>query len=260
MSAPLATLISYVLAILCGLFMLPQAWRKPSQNKWWLLGLALTAGWANFGYVLAMLNGEVMRVLLLFYLAPVWTILFSYWLLGEKLNRYGYLVIALSLSGAFVMLWEPSLGLPLPNNFSEWIGLSAGMGFALSNVFALRASHLSLATKSYSIWFGTAGVAIPFVWWQGGISAQVFAINMQGWILLVLLGLVLCAISYAIQYGIAHMPANRAIILFIFELVFAAIASYFLADEVMQLRDWIGAALIISASLFSGRLYATPKS
>jgi len=27
-----------------------------------------------------MLHGEVMRVLLLFYLAPLWTVLFSYWL------------------------------------------------------------------------------------------------------------------------------------------------------------------------------------
>lgn len=260
MSAPLATLVSYALAILCGLFLLPQMQHKPTQNKWWLLGLALSAGWANFGYVLAMLHGEVMRVLLLFYLAPLWTILFSYWLLGEKLNRYGYMVISLSLSGAFVMLWEPNLGLPLPDTLSEWIGLSAGMGFALSNVFALRASHLSLVTKSFSIWFGTAIVAIPLVVWQGGIAEQLFAVNLQGWALLVLLGMVLCAVSYAIQYGVARMPANRAIILFLFELIFAAIASYFLTDEVMQPRDWAGAALIISASIFSGRLYATAKN
>ena len=90
-----------------------------------------------------MLHGEVMRVLLLFYLAPVWTILFSFWLLGERLNRYGYLIIFLSLSGAMFILWEPDIGLPLPQNLSEWLGLSAGMGFALSNVTSRRAAHLS---------------------------------------------------------------------------------------------------------------------
>ncbi|NOU01025.1 MAG: EamA/RhaT family transporter, partial [Gallionella sp.] len=39
------------------------------------------------------------------------------------------------------------------------------------------------------------------------------------------------------------------------ELVVAAISSYFLAGEAMELRDWIGATLIVSASLLSGRLH-----
>ena len=127
------------------------------------VALVLSAGWANLGYVLAMLHGEVMRVLLLFYLAPLWTILFSYWLLGERLNRYGYLVIALSFSGAVIMLWEPQHGLPLPQNISEWIGLSAGMGFAFSNVVSRRAAHLSVEAKSYSVLFGTALLTVPLL-------------------------------------------------------------------------------------------------
>ena len=40
----------------------------------WLAVLALAAGWANMAYVLAVIEGEVMRVVLLFYLAPVWTV------------------------------------------------------------------------------------------------------------------------------------------------------------------------------------------
>ena len=51
------------------------------------------------------------------------------------------------------------------------------------------------------------------------------------------------------------MPANRAIVLFLSELVVAAVVSYFLAGEAMQVREWIGAVLIVSASLLSGRLH-----
>ncbi|MDO8351126.1 MAG: EamA family transporter, partial [Gallionella sp.] len=76
------------------------------------------------------------------------------------------------------------------------------------------------------------------------------------WLILASLGIVLCATSFAVQYGVTHMPANRAMLLFLFELVVAAIASWLLADEAMGLRDWLGAALIISASLLSGKLYA----
>ncbi|HSM98426.1 MAG TPA: DMT family transporter [Gallionella sp.] len=261
---PLATLITYLLALLCGAFMLPRVWRdlrryyKVSAG-WWAVGLVLSAGWANLGYVLAMLHGEVMRVLLLFYLAPLWTVLFSYCLLGERLNRYGYLVMALSFSGAVIMLWEPQRGFPLPQNLSEWIGLSAGMSFALSNVVSRRAAHLNVEAKSYSVLFGTVLLAIPILWWQGGLPAQVLAVlamGMQTWLILALLGITLCATGFAVQYGVTHLLSNRAMLLFLFELVVAAISSYFLANEAMQARDWLGAMLIVSASLLSGKLHA----
>ncbi len=296
MSGTLATLISYLLAMLCGMFMLPGIWRElhphnkvgqsvtspgldgidtgarrgrngvePEQHTqpkagWWALLLIFCAGWTNFGYVLAVLYGEVMRVLLLFYLAPLWTILFSYWLLGERLNRFGYMVLFLSFSGAVIMLWKPQLGLPLPRNPAEWIGLSAGMAFALSNVVARRAANLSLQVKSYSVWLGTTLLAIPLLLWQGGLPERLLAINSQAWLILGLLGIVLCCSTFALQFAIANMSANRAIILFLFELVAAAISSYFLANETMQLRDWIGALLIVSASLLSGKLLSVSKS
>jgi drug/metabolite transporter (DMT)-like permease len=257
-SGPQATLITYLVALLCSALTLPRFWHQLSSAGWWAALLVLCAGWSNFGYVLAVLNGEVMRVLLLFYLAPLWTIMFSYWLLGERLNRYGYLIIALSLCGAFIMLWEPRLGLPLPKNIAEWIGLSAGMSFALSNVVSLRSAHMSVTVKSNSVLFGTILWTAPFLLWQGGLSEQLSAVGAQSWLILALLGVVLCATSFAVQFGIARLTANRVIILFLFELVFAAIASYFLAGELMSLRDWIGALLIVSASLMSGRLHVPP--
>lgn len=256
MSGVLATFCTYLLALLFGVFMLSRILRELSNAGWWALGLMLSAGWSNLGYVLAVLHGEVMRVLLLFYLAPLWTILFSYWLLGERLNYYGYLIIALSLSGAFIMLWQPQHGLPLLNNHAEWMGLSAGMAFALANVVSRRAAHLSVESKSYSVLIGTALLAAPVVWWQGGMQNQPVTVNEQIWLILGLIGIVLFATSFVVQYALAGLPANRAIILFLFELVVAAVSSYFLADEAMQLRDWIGALLIVSASLLSSRLYA----
>ena len=264
-SGVLATLVTYLLAMLFGAYMLPHAWRELRPNNkggagWWAIGLVLSAGWSNLGYVLAVLHGEVMRVVLLFYLAPLWTILFSYWLLDERLNRYGYLIISLSFGGAVVMLWKPQLGLPLPGNLAEWAGLSAGMSFAFANVVSRRAAHLSVESKSYGILCGTALMASPLMLWQGGVQNQLLAINFQTWLIFALLGVVLFATSYTVQYALGHLPANRAIILFLFELVIAAASSYLLAGEAMNLRDWLGAALIISASLLSGKLYAEGRA
>ena len=265
----LATLLTYLIALLCGIALLPrvrdmlsphhihraqQPLRAGFRIDWWLVVLALSAAWSNFGYVLGVLHGEVMRVLLLFYLAPLWTVLFSYALLGERLNRYGYLVIALSFSGAVIMLWRPQLGLPLPQTSSEWIGLSAGISFALSNVVSRRAAHISVAAKSTSVLLGTAILSLPLLLWESGLPARVLAIEADSWIIIGVLGVVLCATSFAVQHGLSRLAANRVVVLFLFELVFAAIASYFLVNEALQLRDWLGALLIISASLLSGKL------
>ena len=53
-----------------------------------------------------MIHGQVMQVLLLFYLAPLWTVVFARMLLGERAGAVGALVMLLSLIGAAVMLWK----------------------------------------------------------------------------------------------------------------------------------------------------------
>jgi len=133
------------------------------------------------------------------------------------------------------------------------------MAFAMANVLVRQTSHLSIAFKSTSIWLGVVlmtGLALLF---QGNITPQVQQIAPNFWIILGIIGLVICATSFAVQYGLSHTPANRAIVIFLFELVFAAVAAYLLVDEKMDLQEIIGAMLIISASLLSGKLHNEPS-
>ena len=253
----LSTLLSNSMAMILGLLFLGPIWRELKVAGWLSIVLMASAGWTNLGYVLATLDGEVMRVLLLFYLAPLWTVIFSRWLLSEKLNHYGYAIIALSLGGAFVMLWDMRHGLPLPQNQAEWIALSAGISFALMNVIVRRTQHLSVNFKVAGVWFGTVLFTAVLLLHQGNVIGQLQGITPDAWWLLWLIGLVLCAISFAVQYGLTYLPANQAITLLLSELVFAAVSSYLLANEEMGLREVIGAALIISASLLSGK--CTPQ-
>ncbi len=257
-SGELATLLTYAIALIFGLLATGPVWRELRTAGWWGIALMLSSGWTNFGYVLAILDGEVMRVLLLFYLAPLWTVLFARWMLGEKLNTYGYAIISLSLGGAFIMLWNPEHGWPLPQNRAEWIGLSAGMGFAMLNVLVRRTQHLSVNFKSASVWLGTVLLTGLSLLYHGNLVPQVQSISLDAWWMLALIGLVLCATSIIVQYGLTNLPANQAIVLFLSELVFAAVSSYFLAGEEMGLREIIGAILIVSASLLSGKIHIEP--
>jgi drug/metabolite transporter (DMT)-like permease len=66
--------------------------------------------------------------------------------------------------------------------------------------------------------------------------------------------LAMLAVTLSIQYGLMHVQANRAIVILLFELVVAAISAYFLAGELLHGKEWLGAVMIIFASLFSGNM------
>lgn len=226
-----------------------------ARGRWgWLAALALVAGWTNLAYVLAMLEGEVVRVLLLFFLSPLWTVLFSRVLLGEKLNRVGVGVMALSLGGAVVMLWRPDGEWPLPTNRAEWLALSAGVAFALSNVISRHLAGVADGARSVSIWLGVLLLTLAGLVAVPGDLGFVAGAGGSVWLLLVGVGLAIGSVTYAVQYGLARVPANQAIVIFLFELVVAAVASYFLAHEHMDRQEWVGALMIVTASLFSGHM------
>lgn len=227
---------------------------RAARGYWtWLVALGLAAGWTNLAYVLAVLEGEVVRVLLLFYLSPLWTVLFSRFLLHERLNRAGWAVMALAAGGALAMLWQ-SGDWPLPASRAEWLGLSAGVMFAASNVISRHLEGVAEGAKAVSIWVGVAVLALI------GLALMPAELDFMAhaqaatWLLLAGVGIAIGSMTYAVQYGLARVPANQAIVIFLFELVVAAVAAYFLSDERMGVQEWIGAAMIITASLFSGHM------
>ena len=219
--------------------------------SWALLWLALSSGVCNLGYVLATLTGDVLRVLLLFYLAPLWTVLFAWILLGERLSRFGAYIIALSLVGALIMLWHPHIGLPVPRDSADWLGLGAGISFALFNVLSRQVADVSIEIKSMSAFFGVVVVGGGLVL-LGFAPAQIPSV-FSVWAMLVAIGAVLVGASLIAQYGLARVASNRAIVIMLSEVGFAALASWLLANEVPALRDWIGGAMILAASLLSAK-------
>lgn len=250
----LATFATYVVALGCALpFVLRQAWVQ--RHRWRsLLAVALVSGWTNLAYVLAVLQGEVMRVMLLFYLAPLWTIVFARFILGERPCLMGYLVIGLSLAGAVVMLHTDDGRLLLPNHTAEWLALSAGVGFALANVLSRRIRDVPTGTRSLWVIGGALAVAAFPVLREGGMAEALTGLDAGGWALIFATGLALMAATFSVQYGLAHTPAMQAIVILLTELVAAGWSSWWLAGEVMTAREWLGGAMIVAASLLSGKM------
>lgn len=253
-----STLITYGVATLFGLAVFAAHWQSLKHVSRDVLWIALAAGWTNLSYVLAMLGAEVMRVLLLFYLAPLWTLLLARLMLDEHAGRRGVAVMGLSLVGAALMLWQGGNTLPVPQNGAEWLGLSAGMGFALTNVLTRRAGHLTLRAKSMAVWMGVCLIAPLFALFDPHPFLPLVAIEVRDWIRIGVIGFLLAVTTLAVQFGLTHTPANRAAVIFMFELVVGALSSWWLAGEVLNLREWLGGAMIIAAALMPDGSGALP--
>jgi drug/metabolite transporter (DMT)-like permease len=204
-----------------------------------------------------MLDGEVMRVLLLFYLAPLWTVLLARLLLGERAGRGGAAVIALSLAGAAVMLWQPQLGLPLPDKGAEWLGLAAGFLFALANVLIRRTPQHSIELKSTAVFLSTVAVGAVAAVFEP--PAALGGMTPLHWGLVACVGVVLLVVNLLVQFALGHVAANRAIVIFMFELAVGAASAWLLAGEAMGPKEWLGGAMIVAASAVSARADAAGR-
>lgn len=257
-SGIVSSFYTYIIATLIGCVIFSRYWRGIFQLPKSIIWLSLVAGWTNLSYVIAIIDGEVMRVMLLFYLAPVWTLILAHFWLHERTSKSGYIAIFVSLIGAYIMLANPLSGvleLPLPQTKSDWLALSAGMGFAMTNVMTRKASYLSLQAKAFAIWLGVITMVLiflPFVD-MSLPTPQVFTVKQ--WLIMTLIALLIMSATLFVQYGVTKITATRASVLFLFELVVAAVASHYLTNEVMTLSEWLGGLLILAAAMFAALNY-----
>ncbi len=246
---------TYLIATVLGAIVFAKYWRGFFAQPISIIWLGLAAGWANMSYVIAVIDGEVMRIMLLFYLSPLWTLLLARFWLKESISKLGFISIFIALVGAYIMLAGPFSAVknhwPIPQNQAEWLALTSGMAFAIANVITRKSSHLSIRAKSFAVWIGVMGAALilaPFV----GVNfpaPSFFSVN--NWLAMSLIAVFLMAATILVQFGVTQLTAIRSSVLFLFELVVAAIASYYLAHEVISLNEWIGGSLIIIAALTS---------
>jgi drug/metabolite transporter (DMT)-like permease len=245
---------TYSIAMIVAAIYFAKYWRGIFKLPLSIIWLSVVAGWTNLSYVLAVIDGEVMRVMLLFYLSPLWTLILAHYWLKERTNMRGLIIIAMSLLGAFIMLHDfsgQSGAWPLPKNTAEWLGLSSGLGFSLTNVITRQSTHLSIRAKSFAVWVGVVAVALVFMpFAKESLPAPGF-FSLTNWLVMFVIAMLLMAATLLVQYGVTQITATRASVLFLFELVVAAIASYYLAHEIMTINEWIGGSLIVIAAIFS---------
>jgi drug/metabolite transporter (DMT)-like permease len=246
------TLAIYLSALIMSLPRTGVARNELIRHRAVLLPLAVAAGWTNIAFVLAILDGNVLRVLLLFYLSPLWAVLMGWLFLGERVSRLSVTTLLFAMTGALMMLWHPTLGLPWPQDDSDWLALTSGFAFAVSNVLVRKGQSISIAAKALSAWLGVVLLAVVMILSFQLPASAITAAAGFGAVALGVFGIMVMTIL--VQYGVTHMPVQRSAVILLFELVAGAVSQQLLTNEVMTTMEWIGGGLIIAAAYVSARV------
>jgi drug/metabolite transporter (DMT)-like permease len=247
--------ISYGAALAICVWVFGREQRALQENLLYLALMGLAAGWCNVAFIMAVLDGTVVRVLLLFYLSPFWAVCLGWLMLGERLDGKSLLVFVIAISGAVVMLWDETIGMPWPRNEADWLAVSSGFAFALSNVYVRKMHHVGVWLKSVSSWLGVVLVAVAWIAFShaglpaigSGVLLAAIALGLFGFLVM----------TVAVQYGVSHMPVHRSAVILLFELVIGAVSSLLLTDEVVLIREWVGGIMIVTAAYLAAHIHAS---
>ena len=218
-----------------------------------LLGLAL-AFWNH-----AILVGEVVRVTLLFYLAPIWATILGAVVLKDRITLRRALSILLGLGGAATVLGQGG-SLPLPSGDADWLALASGVSFAGSTTVVRKARTSNSLDQSFVSMLAGAVIAWALAIFHPATLAAPEAADLPvALVLAAALGILwLLPALWLLVWGARRLDPGRVAILLLLEVVTAAASAAALTDEPFGQREVIGCLLITSAGFVeAGRRWPT---
>jgi drug/metabolite transporter (DMT)-like permease len=200
-------------------------------------------------YAEGLLRGTVARVLLAFYLTPVWSTLFERLLLAEPIAGRRVLTIALGLAGMLV-IFGGEAGLPVPRASAEWMGLAAGVAWGLSMVFVKRTASIPISDRVFAHFVFLApafclATSIPGGGSSFGLEIRAL-VDSASW-LMAFAVLWMLPVVWLTIFGASHLGPGRVAIFLMLEIVVGLTTASLLTDEPFGVRELIGAVLITGA-------------
>ena len=221
-------------------------WKK---SIGFMLMIALAGGVANASFQTAIVHGDVIRVMILFYMLPVWSVVGGRIFLKEKIDTTRIVAVILCLSGAFIILdvWHTSWqGI----TWIDVLAMSSGMGLAATNILFRFTQHVPLLSKVSVMFIGCTMLI--------GISLTIFTpdtvLTDNGAIPWAMAygALWLTLITIGTQWAVTQMEAGRSAIIIVMELVVAVGSVALMTAAELKSYEMIGGLMVISAAILEG--------
>jgi DME family drug/metabolite transporter len=181
--------------------------------------------------------------------APLWLVLLSPWLLGERPTRADVLTllgVGAGMTLFFVAPAEAQATAPHPR-LGDWIAVVSGISYALLLIGMRWLARSGAAEQSSVVAWGNA-LTCPLAFLLMPVFGQeLVAGRVQDWVVIVVLGVFQVGLAYAILVRtIAHVPALRAALIMMVEPVLNSLATWLVHGEVPHPIAAAGGVLILA--------------
>ncbi|HVI87689.1 MAG TPA: DMT family transporter [Dongiaceae bacterium] len=210
-----------------------------------------TAGICNTFYSLGVIHGAVGKVVLLFYLNPIWSAILERLILKTPISTARLATIVLGFAGMAVLVGNEG-GIPLPHGLAEWFGVLASLFWALSLIgMAISGSTGIIPKTFYQFAFGLIGSGAILVLhlFPGTLIPAAGALTgALPWAVVAVLVWIIPGMGLSF-WAVGRMSPTRAAILFMVEAVVGVVSAAILTDEPFGWREIIGGVMILGAGL-----------
>lgn len=219
----------------------------------WFIGGAL--GLSTVLYFTGVIVSDVIRVVFLFYLLPVWTTLAARFFYKEPITPIRLVVITTALTGMWLLLGGGK-GIPIPSNVGDWCGLLAGIcwgtslalirgkedvnAIALIGATGVTAAIIAAMAAAFFLSMGNTDMAaLPKV-----DSWPVVIVTTLGFSILLLYPSLIGQV-----WGAQRIAAPTAALLTMSEILVATLSAYVLIGTTLNKASMAGAGIILIAVL-----------
>ena len=206
-----------------------------------------------------LLRGNVARILIFFYLTAVWSTIIEITFLKVPLTVSRALSITAGFIGLFIITGLDK-GNFLPNSLADIFGILSGLLWSIC-------ASLIRVNEELDVNFGTSifilmggifvllATLLPDGQIVNGFNSQIL---FQTYLIILAFAFIWLLPGYwLITYGQDQVDPGRAGILLMFEVVIGIISAYLIANELISIRELLGALFILSAPLVE--LYSSRK-
>ena len=248
---------------IAGLFLLFFSYKNISKltNRNLILTIvAASAGAAAMClYNEGLIRGNVARVLIFFYLTAVWSTLIEIIFLRAALNIYRFFSISSGFIGLFIITGLDQ-GNFMPSTLADLFGILSGFLWSICATLIRINEELDVNFgTSVFILIGGLFVVIATFLPDGQILSGFNYDILKNTILIILIFTFIWLLPgyWLVTYGQDQVDPGRAGILLMFEVVIGVISAYLLANEIISIREFIGAIFVMSAPLIE--IYSVKK-
>lgn len=200
-------------------------------------------------YSLAVLNTNVIRAMMLFYLSPVWSTLLERAVMKQPITALRWTGIAIAFAGMLVIFHGES-SLPMPQNGGDWAALAAGFGWSVSTVLLRLGRHhraIDLMVQNF-LWSALAMILVVIAVGGHETPPLQLALAQMWWLAPVVLTVVISGV-YTSMWGAPKLSPGIAGLLYMTEISAGTITAALWAGEPFGWREVVGVILISLAGV-----------